>query len=222
MKGFSTWPLIDGALLNYFITGPLNWFGIVEIAHLRSEGAKTAFRRSGLSAALLKGQEFPTAQRAATQMMIQKNGEMLIPRNADREMLYHFSRFCKWTGANEKFFKFQLNAAAIRRAETQGINQSQIIALLKKYAQAPLPANIFKAVERWGNNSETITVNDLVVVRFATTGLLDKFKQTPVGKLIIEELNPTTVVINRGDIFYFEKFAAENGYLAEVLAKYNH
>ena len=48
LRGFSTWDEVDGALLRFFITGPLHWLGLYDLAAPQPGAPATAFRPSVL------------------------------------------------------------------------------------------------------------------------------------------------------------------------------
>jgi len=221
LDGFDSWPQVDGALIKYFLTGPLYWFGLLELAKYRSDNQLMAFRKTDHASGLLLSKNTTLNLAKLRELTILKNGEILIPHNAQREMLYQIARFCEWTGKNEKYYKFRINPLAIRRAQTQGINPAQIKMILKKYGRPPIPDNIFKAIDRWGKGGSKIMIQNHMIVRFAKASTVEKINTLPMKKYIVELLNPTTIIINEQDITRFENALIEQGLFVDIVPKYN-
>jgi hypothetical protein len=221
LQGFASWPHVEGNYIRFLINGPLAWFGIIQIAAMNGEDDVLIFSKTSLAHSLFNNIPIEINDDAASKAVIHKNGEIYLPRNAEREMLYHFARFCIWNGINEKFYKFRMTPNAIRRSEKQGINIPQIKAILRKYGQEPIPSNIFTALERWEKSGALIQIEDQVIVRFKDAKTFNTLKNSITKNIKIEILNADSVIIPRGDIRKLENFLGEAGYLVENLSKYN-
>jgi hypothetical protein len=221
LQGFASWPHVDGNYIRYLIIGPLAWFGMIRIAELNGENDGSIFTKTSLAHALVSDRPIEIKKDASCKAVIHKNGGIYLPKNAEREMLYHFARFCMWNGMNEKYYKFRLTPDAIRRSEKQAINIPQIKAILSKYGQEPIPANIFAALDRWEKSGALVQLEDQVIVRFKDAKSTNKLINTINRHIKIEVLNADTAIIHRRDIRKLENLLGEAGYLVENLSKYN-
>jgi hypothetical protein len=221
LKGFSSWPLVEGRLVRYLVEGPLSWFGLVRIGTIGEDEDRIVFsRRNEIDIPIAAHKPSSQAEKQA-KAIIFKNGDIYLPKDPDREMLYQIARFCTWNGKNEKFFRFRISPTAMRRAESQKINALQIQGILKKYGQEPIPSNVFIALDRWKKAGVEIQIEDVVIVRFNSAETLDQIASSGLKKILMERLNATTISIARKDIHLLENMLAEAGYLADNLTQYN-
>jgi len=221
LRGFNAWPAVDGAYIRYLITGPFAWFGLVQIAQRKDADPKFIFMKTANAKSLFSHSPSASQSDTSHKAIIHKNGEVYLPVNTQREMLYHFSRFCIWQGKNESYYKFRISPDAARRAEQQEISIPHIQTILRKYGQDPIPNNIFKALTRWERNGEEIQVEEQVIVRFKDPKFLKKFDSKFLKGLIVEPLNATTIIIRKKDIRKLENTLGEIGFLVENRCKYN-
>ncbi len=221
LQGFDAWPEVDGAYAHYLISGPLHWLGMIELGQLKGADENLLFKKHNIEEYLIDERPNETKESQPQRAIIHKNGEIYLPIKAEREMLYHFARFCIWNGKNESYFKFKLTPDAIRRAAHQQVSISHIETIFRKYGQEPIPDNIFTLLSRWKKSGAEIEIEEQVIVRFKDPKTLKQLNYKSIQNLIMDILNPTTVIIRRKDIRKFENALVETGYLAENRCKYN-
>jgi len=203
------------------ISGPLAWFGLTRVGYMNGSKDDPIFAKTSLADALINNLPIEIDHATSEKAIIYKNGEIYLPRHAEREMLYHFARFCIWDGKNEKFYKFRMTPTAIRRSEKQDIKIPQIMTILSKYGQDPIPSNIFSALSRWEKSGTMVRIEDQVIVRFKDENILKELTNSSTKKFKIEELNAVTAIIQKRDIHKLENALSEAGYLVENLSQYN-
>jgi len=95
LRGFEHWDEVDGALIRYFITGPLFWLGRIDLATPEGGKTVTAFR----VVSNVEGQ-MSDARRSTFDEMgklhVFSQGKITIPRLLPRAARYQISRFCEW------------------------------------------------------------------------------------------------------------------------------
>ena len=221
LKGFSSWPKVEGAYIRYLITGPLMWFGALSVGHFNDPQDRSVFLKAKLGDLFINQIPIPIQPKKSSKAIVHKNGEIYLPHNVNRETLYHFARFCVWAGKNEKYFKFRLIPDAIRRAGQQKINNAQVKSIIKKFSQEPIPSSVFEALNRWEISGPEILVEAHVIVRFNDADTLQKLTASTIGKIVKEKLNDRTIIISNKDVYKLENILGETGYLVENRTKYN-
>ncbi len=221
IKGFASWNMVDGALVYYFLHGPLNWFGLTRIGLTKKSDAQIVFMKTAHADGIIDEIENGISDEFAQEAIIHKNGDIFLPRNGNREQLYQFARFFTWIGKNEKFYQFRLSPVAIERARAQGMDPAQLKTIINKFGQKPIPTNTFSAIDRWQKNGSEIRIEDQVILRVKDNTILEQLATVINKKMVMEKLNKTTIIINRKDIRRFENIMQEMGYLVENLSKYN-
>ena len=221
LHGFDAWPEVDGAYARYLISGPLHWLGMIELGQQKGADENLLFKKHNTEEYLIDKKPNETKVSQPQRAIIHKNGEIYLPIKTEREMLYHFARFCIWNGKNESYFKFKLTPDAIRRAADQQVSISHIETIFRKYGQEPIPDNIFTLLSRWKKSGAEIEIEEQVIVRFKDPKTLKQLNNKIIQNLIMDILNPTTVIIRKQDLRKFENALVEAGYLAENRCKYN-
>ena len=221
LKGFSSWPLVEGRLVRYLVEGPLSWFGLVKIGTIGEDEGRIVFSRRADGNNQTPIRNPSSRSEKQTKAIIYKNGDVFLPKDPDREMLYQIARFCSWNGKNEKFFHFRITPTAMRRAESQKINTLQVQGILKKYGQEPIPSNVFMALDRWKKSGVEVQIEDVIIVRFNSAEILDQLASSGLKKIQMERMNRTTITIPKKNIQLLENLLTEAGYLADNLTQYN-
>ena len=216
MNGFENWHHVEGKLLHFFLTGPLFWMGILDLA-VAEEGAQPfAFKKSDWADKLLEKKHIEYSTHEISEFILRKNGTILVPANTQRELHYQIARFCVWEEIQRKHYRYKISPVAIRRAKTQHISTGQIKTLFQKYAKKPIPKNILVALNRWDKKQSQIQLGKHILIRVVSSDILDQIEKSSAKRYIRERINATTAVTTPKDIHRLEDALIEMGYFAEI------
>jgi Helicase conserved C-terminal domain len=214
LRGFANWDAVDGALIQYIITGPLFWLRQVELATPSDSKLVTAFR-------VVPEVEHGTfdAQRTrfneTGKLHVSSQGRIVIPRLFPRTARYQIARFCEWNEEKEDEYHYRVTTRSLKKAGEQGLKISQLLSLLAKNAAADIPPAFVKALKRWELNGAEARVEVQTVLKVRHPEILDELRKSKAGRFLGETLGPVTVVVKRGAQSKVLAALAELGLLAE-------
>jgi hypothetical protein len=216
INGFAYWYEVEGKLLEYLITGPLFWMGMVELGMHEKKGDPAAFRLSKWGCAFLERQGVKYETHDLSEVILQTNGMVLVPSDTQREIRYQIARFCIWIDKLPEYYRYQLNAKAFKRAASQNLSPDQIKTLVEKYGKTPIPTNILTAIDRWRNQQTEIEIQSQTLIQTASAETLDAIQNSSVDKYILERLNATTAIVSSKNLHRLEEALIEMGYFSEI------
>jgi len=169
LRGFTHWDDVEGAFLHYMITGQLFWLGLVDLASpiepaTGEPRSITAFRLSRRGAEIYK--QIPPVEKVIVdeKITVRADGRIRAPFRSSRAARYQISRFCDWQGVKDGFFRYMLTPGSLSRAQGQGLNISQLLVLLNRFAVA-IPPNLIIALERWAEHGSQVVIAPLQVLQ---------------------------------------------------------
>ena len=216
INGYENWRQVEGKLLEYFLTGPLFWMGIIDLASNDKSDHPTAFKKSKWAKNLIENQAVQYDFSETTECVLHTNGEILVPTNTQREIRYQIARFCVWREKLPNHYRYMLSSTAIKRAAAQNISAAQIKTLVEKYGRKPIPKNIPTAIDRWNKHQSQIQVKEQILLRVDSAEILDKVQKSPAKQYIIERLNPTTAIVSSDNLHRLEDVLVKLGFFADI------
>ena len=118
LRGFENWDRIEGGLIDFILSGPLHWLGILDLAfqgppEVGNKFLPTAFRFSTRAVHLLNF----TAQKEAAQeskpVLVNMDAEIIVPRSYDRSVRYQIARFSIWDGFGQDTFRYHITPQSL-------------------------------------------------------------------------------------------------------------
>lgn len=209
LRGFANWDNVDGALLRYFIAGPMFWLGMLDLAAPDGPPAPAAFRLNGGEAQASKVENGKPG--------VLSNGRITVPRLTPRAVRYQIARFCEWDDEKDDRYAYRVTPASLLRAREQGLKSEQLLGILQKHAAAALPPPFVRALQRWETNGSEARLEKLVVLRLGTPEVLNELRASKAARFLGEILGPTTVVVKDGAQDKVLAALAELGFMAEVV-----
>lgn len=207
LRGFANWDNVDGALICYFISGPLFWLGIVDLAAPEEGAAPTSFRAAG--------PELRTPSLETGKLIVTSNGRITVPRLLARAARYQIARFCEWDAEADEEYRYRVTPASLTQARTQGLKPDHLAGVLRKYAAAPLPPPFVRALQRWETNGSEARIEKLVVLKVSKPEVLNELRASSASRFLGEILGPVTIVVKAGAQAKVLAALAEMGLLAE-------
>lgn len=207
LRGFEHWDDVDGALIRYFITGPLHWLGMTDLAVPEENAAPTAIRLTtpdSRLATLEKGK-----------LTVASNGRISVPRLVPRAARYQIARFCEWEEDRKDEYHYRVTPASLTRARQLRLRPEHLLSLLQKYTAAPIPPPFVRALQRWEINGTEARVEQATVLRVSSPEILTALRKSKATRFLGEILGPTAVIVKDGAQAKVLAALAEMGYLAE-------
>ncbi len=217
LRGFEHWDAVDGRLLYFILTGPLFWWGLVNLAGGDSEGGFTALQLNLNASRMLRG-EIPVLKEDENREVEFKDNTMLVvPLQTSRELRYQIGRFCEFVKATNNESVYRITTSSLEAASSQGLHFHQLIQLLERFRSKPVPPSLKRLAQRWEEFGLEAQIKTSVLLRFSTESACAKFKQEPkAARLIDETLNATTLLIHKESREGVKRLLAEMGILAQI------
>jgi hypothetical protein len=210
LTGEESWNAVDGALLDYYMNGPLYWLGLVDLAE---NGARlTAYGR-----AFIARKSWPQPQEATDKIAVREDGTLLVSRKVGRIDRFQIARFATWIQAGDPY-TYRLDGGSISRAAEQGIHVGHIAGFLDKAnGGAPLPVGVKRLLENWqGGAKAAVSLERLLVLRATSSETVDFIFDTPaLRRYLGARLGPLAVVVRAEQAQALQAALAEQGIEAE-------
>jgi hypothetical protein len=217
LRGFGVWDEVDGALLRYMITGPMHWLGMLDLAAPEPGAAPTGLRLSAWAEALWNASAPDGLPKETARIKASSDGRLWLPALFPRAARYQVARFCEWgSRADPAQYSYRITPAALERAKAQGLRASQLISLLRRYHDGPLPPSIVQGLEHWESAGTQALIEHVTLLRVTLPEILTTLRKTRAARCLGDALNETTVVIRPGMEDQVLAALFETGYLAQA------
>ncbi len=215
LRGFEHWDAVEGALLRYYLTGPLYWLGLVELAGASADTEPLAFRWSPWAGDLLN-QRGPKLPAESIKLKVDSFGQITAARLTSRAIRYQAARFCTWLPPRKGNYQYQVSAAGLAAARQQGLQAGQLLALLKAQVGTALPPNLPQALRRWQQYGAQVNLAPRLVLRVHSAAALKALRASRAARWLGELLGPLAIAIKPGASQQVLQALLELGYLGEI------
>jgi ABC-type phosphate transport system auxiliary subunit len=113
-------------------------------------------------------------------------------------------------------YQYQVTPDSLQKASQQELQVSQFIGLLKKHQTQETAPGLLNALQRFEEGRGFAKIQASVLLRIEDEGVMRKVKQSDAKKYILEEINPTTLSIDKKGIEHFQAKLTELGYLCHI------
>ena len=190
LSGFESWDAVEGALIEFYLAGPMHWLGLVDIG-------EDVVRLTAYGRAFLEHSDWPQPQEPSARIEVQSDGTLLASRRVNRFERFQLARFADCARASDPYH-YRLDAASIQRAAAQDINTKQIHAFIARHLEgAPMPLPIVKLLRNWQAGAVTsVTLESMIVLRATAEDTLDKIYAMPAYRRYLgARLGPTACAV---------------------------
>lgn len=211
LTGIESWDAVEGALLEYLITAPMHWLGLLDLAE--DAARLTAYGRAflGLSA-------WPNPPEQADKIEVQADGTILMSRKVPRIDRFQLARFTSWEAA-DKTYRYRLDPPGIERAARQGINVGHIGAFITRaLGDTALPPSVARLLENWKTGpTAQVSLERLLILRTTAPETLDFILETPgIRRFMGARLGPMAVIVRSEDVRELRDALGEHGVQADI------
>lgn len=215
LHGFESWDAVEGALLEFYLLGPLHWLGLVDVGE--DAARLTAYGRAFLD----EKQPWPQPSDPEEKVVVQPDGTLLASRKVSRLDRFQLARFTTWgqpaTRSGDPY-TYVLDAAGIQQAAAQGINTGHIASFIQRMLDnAALPSPIARLLEHWRSGpAASVTVERLYVLRATAPETLDFMYNTPqLRRFLGPRLGPMAGAVRADQLEGLRAALGEHGIAAE-------
>ena len=189
---------IEGAFVGAALSGPLHWLGVVDVA---VDGDRLfAFRlNSGGAGVLGTHTEIPAAGAETGKVIIQPNFQILALGPVSTAILAKLEMFAERTKVDRRAFQYALTRESIYRGEKNGLAADDVVAFLTAHCSVPIPHNVVRTVQEWGEQHERIIFHrEVSLCQSETAESLRYLLDHPAIHPHLErQLTPTVAIVRR-------------------------
>ncbi len=216
LRGFCSWDEVDGAYLRFMITGPLYWFGLVELARPNKTTNLSAFRSSAWSQALWHGSPPQGLSEEDQPLKLFSDGRLIVNKLTSRAARYQISRFCSWEKETLDGYTYRITPRTLTSAKNQDLRVPMLITLLKRYTSTPVPPAVLRALENWEKSGTLAGIKPAVILVIKDPEAKLTLQKSNANKFIIEQYNDTTFSIDPKQAGRIRDVLAEAGFLCDI------
>jgi hypothetical protein len=215
LTGFEHWDEVEGALLRFYITGPLLWLGLIELGADDEDSPPLAFKLTPLFADFVSERSPDLPAREPDLVQLRSQGEIRMTVDVPRKTRYQIARFCDWYPVKADAYQYRLSPVSLTRAEEQGLRVPHLLSLFKNHAEA-IPPNLLAALERWEKSGPQATIEPRTVLRLGSPAILKALKKSRANRYVLEQLGPTAVIIHPDSEEKVAQALMELGFFVQV------
>ena len=198
LGGFSNWEKVEGRLIHYYLTGPMHWLGLIDLASVTEGEQANSFRLSFLWNQIVNHEGSREIKKENEPVFVKSNGTIIIPRLAPRSIRYLIARYCEWVGESGSNYIYRISDKSLSEVSSQGLNPGKLILLLRKHSVQPLPPNLMIALERWEKVGIQARLNNPTILTFSNKKILDEILKGRASRYFGERLNSVSIIIKPG------------------------
>ncbi|MGQ9516461.1 MAG: hypothetical protein ACUVT1_04260 [Anaerolineae bacterium] len=146
LRGFETWDRVEGALIRFYLTGPLFWLSAVELGQDEA-GNPVCFRLTDAGARFIAGAAEPEHTLPAPAVRLHEG--LVLEMDADSP-LYYALQLARFADRQGDTWQFRITPASLLTARQQGINLGAIQHFIEHATGRPLqPEEKEKLAQAW-------------------------------------------------------------------------
>lgn len=189
---------IEGAFVGGALSGPLHWLGVLDIAADADRLLAFRINAGGARALGIEAANWDAVSGDA-QLIVQPNFRVFALGPISEAKLATLEMFAQRISADASAFEYALSRESMYQAQQDNLNVSDIISFLDQNASAPVPSNVLRTLQEWGEQHERITFHRSVSL--CETGdprLLDELWNDSALRIHLERrLAPSMATVKR-------------------------
>jgi hypothetical protein len=211
LRGIDSWERVEGALVRFYLTGPMAWLGAADLA---PREAPKAFRLAPLSDVLWDG-EPPSGAETAARARLRTDGSLLLLPDTPLLLRYQLARCADWPAQKGGAYVYRITPQSLARAREQGVRAAHILSLLENLLGS-LPAALSSAVRRWeSRGTEALIRSERLVVPRSPEAAAKLAELAEKDRGMIARLDGPAYIVPRTAAARLRRRLIEQGFLLE-------
>ncbi|MGC8827035.1 MAG: hypothetical protein ACP5TV_08545, partial [Anaerolineae bacterium] len=173
LRGFETWDRVEGALIRFYLEGPLFWLGAVELGQ-DPVGAPACFRLTDAGARFISGA--PESEQALPAPAVHLHEGLVLELHPEGS-LYYGLQLARFAERIEAGWQFRITPASLLTARQQGINLPAIQRFIEHACGRPLTHEEQEALARLWEAGTRVRMTRWVALEFADAEVLGWLKE---------------------------------------------
>lgn len=192
LHGFETWDRVEGALIRFYLTGPLFWLSAVELEQDEA-GSVVRFRLTDAGARFVTGAAEP--EHALPAPAVRLHEGLVLEMNADSP-LYYALQFARFADRQGDTWQFRITPASLLTARQQGIHLEAIQRFIEHAIGRPLQPEEKEGLARMWEAGVRVRMTRWLALEFADAEVVQWLKgHLPALFASAVELTPAKVLL---------------------------
>lgn len=226
LSGIGSWYQLEGAYLRFLLSGPLSWMGLVQCAYTdKTHKELSAFRISqDIRFYLAESAQPETAEAILSKPNLEQarptisgDGEIACSTKVPRYFRYMAARYAEIEKVGIDRALFRITPASLSDAERAGLNRSSLLSLLKRFSGDKVPPSLERMLSAPENASKTALIYSATILTVPDEVILaDLLDTSRLEKWILQQINPTSILIDPKGIPEIRRFLMERELFVDV------
>lgn len=209
LRGFAAWEAVEGALLDFYLRGPLAWLGLLDLGSPTPTLPPDRFRLTAAGAAWLGLASAPDLP-APAPIELRADGSLRVPTGRHYER-FQLSRIAQPIPGDPQ--RYRLTPRALNTGKQQRIPLQRVLEFLEEATGNPLPEALCAAISQAYQGAAPASLERLWILRVREPALLDS---PGLRRFIQERLSPHAALVRRADRERVIAQLAQQGLLPDV------
>lgn len=226
LSGIGSWFQLEGAYIRFLLLGPFQWLGLVQIAYAdkpQTEPASFLITEEGqfllqesshkeLSQEIL---DKPNLEQAVP--VISGDGAIGCSTKVPRYFRYMAVRYCEIENVKADNAALRITPASLANAESRNLKRTNFLALLKRFTKDKVPPALVRMLSETSTTSIPATIYSATILTVPNSSILRELSENPhLGKWLLQQINPTSLLIDPKGIAEIRRFLMEHELFVDV------
>ena len=227
LNGMGAWYQLEGAYLRFLLLGPLQWLGVVRIGYADLDGKEAAaFRISKNGLFLLTESEndvIPEKILAKPNLEqdlpgISSDGAISCSNKVPRYFRYMCARYCEIDSFNKhNTTVFQITPSSLGNASSKGLKRTAFLQLLLRFSRNKVPPALENMLSVSNKSELPAVIYNATILSVPDENIFrDLLEASRLGKWILQQINPTSVLIDPKGIKDIRRFLMEKEIFVDI------
>jgi hypothetical protein len=217
LSGFEHWGRVEGALLRYFLSGPLHWLGMVSLGYAEGRKQPSAFRLAPWGVAFLGLSDVSLEELPPHPARVSPDGVVTLAREAPLHDRFQLARFADWQASGVEY-RYVITAESLGHALGEGIQVDMVERFLQRISDGSVPAAAIARMRTWAERYGHVRLQRSTILETRTPQLMVELRaHERIRNYLRQPLSPTLAVVRDSDWDPLVKELHLAGYLPEIV-----
>jgi hypothetical protein len=211
LRGMNSWDRMEGTLIREYLTGPMAWLGMAEIA---SSLLPQAFRRVNPETVELPS-PLPAGDARKSGARVRVDGTVYVASDVSMMLRYRLARCSEWTGRMRDVFIYRITPRALALAAGQDIHIDHILPLLRRLG-GEVPPALGSALRRWEQKGvEAVVRRERLLLPKNSETAARVIARLEANHGLARRIEGPVWVVGQGSIRKVRELLGEDGFLLD-------